>query len=54
MADRLPALLDAAVARAATHRRALHRADPRFAHYTDAALAKQVEGVAASPVAAAR
>ena len=44
----------AAVERAAAHRRARHRADPRTAHYTAAALEEQVVGVAASPFAAAR
>ena len=54
MADLPRDRLLAAVARAVAHRRALHRADPRFAHYTEAALAEQVDGIPASPFAAAR
>lgn len=40
--------------RPVAHQRALHRADPRTAHYAEAALAKQVVGVAVSPLVAAQ
>lgn len=38
-----------AVARAAEHRRAVHRADPRYAHYPAGAFDEQVDGVPAHP-----